>query len=68
MVRINPSLKSPNRRRDGARHFAGTDWDLLETQRNIMKNELRIWLLRSLLSKGLATRDIYYFALGQVKQ
>ena len=33
-----------------------------------MKNELRVWLLRSLLNKKLATRDIYHFTLNQARQ
>ena len=49
------------------RNFTGTDWDLLEIHREIMRNELRVWLLRSLLSEGLATRDIYHFTLNQAK-
>ena len=67
MVRSNPSVNL-RRRNDKQRNFSGTDWDLLEIHRDIMRNELRVWLLRSLLSKNLATRDIYYFTLNQARQ
>ena len=66
MIRNSPSPTS-NWRKDGSRNISGTDWDLLETHRDIMKNELRVWLLRSLLNRNLATRDIYCFALGQAR-
>ena len=45
--------------------FSGELSGLEETLNGIMLNELRIWLLRSLMSKCLVTRDILYFAMNQ---
>ena len=49
------------------RRIKGMEAELLSTQMSIMKNELRIRLLRSLLKQGLATRDVFYFAKGQAE-
>ena len=50
------------------KNFSGTDLNLLNTHMNMMKYQLRLKLLRSLLNKKLATRDVYYFARGQAEQ
>ena len=47
------------------RNFAGREMELLEAHRIAMRNELRIWWLRSLLEKDLATPDVYHFAKNQ---
>ena len=60
MVRTQPCNKP--RALDTARHISGEESNLLlEAHMLIMKNELRIKLLRSLLDKNLATRDIFSF-------
>ena len=46
-------------------NFSGELSGLEETMNAIMLNELRIWLLRSLMSECLVTRDIFYFAMNQ---
>ena len=67
MVRNYPSV-TLEKRSDIQRNLSGKDWDLLEIHRNIMKDELRVWLLRSLINKNLATRDIYHFSVNQARQ
>ena len=50
---------------DGYRHFGRDEKELIKTYKNISENKLRMWLIRSLISKNLATRDIYTFAQNQ---
>ena len=66
MVRVN-SLLASNGSQSRRIHFAGHYLELYEAHRAVMKNEMRLWLLKSLLEKNLATRDIYYFAKNQAK-
>ena len=47
---------------DGLRHFGRDREELVKTYKNISKNKLRIWLVKMLTSKNLATRDIHTFA------
>ena len=44
----------------GKRHIRGEE-DLTKTYKDISESKLRIWLLRSLMSRNLSTRDIYSF-------
>ena len=53
---------------DDFKNFSGNELDLLTTHMNIMKHQLRLKLLRGLLSRKLATRDIFSFARGQSDQ
>ena len=50
---------------DNVHRLAGVERELLEAHMNVMRNEMRLWLLKSLLEKDLATRDIYYFTKKQ---
>ena len=50
----------------GKRHIRGEE-DLTKTYKDISESKLRIWLLRSLMSRNLSTRDIYSFINGQAK-
>ena len=49
----------------GTRSFSGAISELLNASIEVMKNETRIWLLKSLMKKNLATRDIFSFAMKQ---
>ena len=44
----------------GERHICGEE-DLTKTYKDISDSKLRIWLLRSLMSRKLSTRDIHSF-------
>ena len=44
----------------GQGHIDGLLSELSETYVSIMKNETRIWMLRSLLDRGLSTNDIFF--------
>ena len=46
-------------------HYSGNEYELFKANMMVMKNELRLWLLRNLMNKDLATRDIYYFVKKQ---
>ena len=50
---------------DGFRHFGRDRKELIKTYNNISKNRLRIWLVKTLISENLATRDIHTFARNQ---
>ena len=50
---------------DNVEHIAGLEDLLLETHMVVMKNETRLWMLKSLLDRNLATNDIYSFVSGQ---
>ena len=47
------------------RQISKVDEDLNKTYRNISDSKLRIWLLRSLMSWNLSTRDVYSFVKRQ---
>ena len=65
MVRVN-NTQTPDDNSSvssGYRHLVGTHkGKLLEAHMIIMRNELRLWLLKSLISRDLATPDVYNFA------
>ena len=46
---------------------SGANSNLLKAELTVMKNELRVWLIRSLMKKGLATRDIFSFTSKQAE-
>ena len=50
---------------DSNRYIDGMIKQLSKTCASIDDHKLRIWLLRKLMSKGLATRDIISFIEGQ---
>ena len=45
----------------------GLESELERTYRSLMKDELRIWLLRTLSSNNICTREIYYFVVNQAR-
>ena len=47
------------------RQISKVNEDLNKTYRNISDSKLRIWLLRSLMSWNLSTRDVYSFVKRQ---
>ena len=53
---------------DGRRRIDGIINKLEEIHRKIMKDETRIWLIRSLAERDLSTRDIYSFILKQAER
>ena len=68
MVRVNrPTTWKDTTESCGRKYnnIAGIENRLLEATMTVMRNELRIWLLRSLLERNLATRDIFHFAKNQ---
>ena len=52
---------------EGERHIMRTLKQLSELYSGISDDKLRVWLLRELLSRNLATRDIFSFVEGQEK-
>ena len=52
---------------DGTGIISGKVSDVTETHLNVMKNECRVWLFKTLLSHNLCTRDIYAFVLNQAR-
>ena len=48
--------------------FSGKEREMFNLHMTIMKNQLRIKLLKSLLNQKLATRDIFFFLKGQTEQ
>ena len=52
-------------RQSGRYNFAGTEEERHKTHEKIIRDELRLWLLKSLLERDLATREIYYFVKKQ---
>ena len=64
---MGPTMNSPSDNSYGQRDIEGTLNKLTETYMKIMKNEARIWLIRSISDKGLSTRDIYSFVYKQAK-
>ena len=67
---MEPTLPSPPGERLVIRHIDDGEntyelEELIGTHRKIMRNKSRMQLIRSLLSKGLCTRDIYSFVCIQ---
>ena len=60
-------MRSHSENSDGERHIAGILTKLEEIHRKVMKYETRIWLIRSLTSRDISTRDIYSFVSKQAK-
>ena len=60
-------MRSQSENSDGPRHIEGILTKLEEIHRKVMKYETRIWLIRSLTSRGLTTRDVYSFVSKQAK-
>ena len=50
---------------DDYKNFSGSELNLLRTHMTTMKHHLRLKLLRNLLSRKLATRDIFFFTKSQ---
>ena len=50
---------------DGSRHFDRVKKELIKTYKNISEGRLRIWLMKTLMSENLATREIYTFIKNQ---
>ena len=58
--------RSPSRGQHGNRHFEGElENRLLKAHINILENRMKLWLLRTLKRKNLATRDIFFFSKKQ---
>ena len=62
-----PTMNTPSVNSCGQRDIEGIVHKLNETYMEIMKNESRIWLIRSIADNGLSTRDIYSFAYKQAR-
>ena len=62
-----PTMNSPSDKSCGQRDIVGIIHKLKETYMDIVKNESRIWLIRSIADNGLSTRDIYSFVYKQAK-
>ena len=67
IVHKKPTMRTHSDCSNGRRHIDGILNRLNKTHSTLMKNESRIWLLRSLADRGLCTRDVYYFAYNQAK-
>ena len=50
---------------DDIKNLSGLEAILLQTHMTTMKHNLRLKLMKKLLSLRLATRDIFYFSRGQ---
>ena len=61
------TMNSHSEASNGQGHIEGIIFKLRELHRKVMKNETRIWLIRSLSSRNLSTRDIYSFVFKQAK-
>ena len=51
----------------GTRQIGKVEQHLLETYQNISDGRLKIWLLRTLMSRNLSTRDIFSFLKKQTE-
>ena len=64
-MRVKPTTASHGVGLRGTKHYSGTEGEVLEASLRVMKSELRVWLLQSLMDRNLATRDVFNFAEQQ---
>ena len=66
-MKVKPTTSTPMGGPVGTRSISGVESNLLKASIKSTKNEARSWLLRSIISRNLATRDIYSFVLNQAE-